>query len=166
MFWPRVTGERIYYIVTCPGFAWLIRRVFGFDDWIYWTFIQLVIIVHISLSDTLSSSADWILHGNYSDFQLNSSTTPLYSVVLLNSDLPKSKSKSHCDWRSVSQSGLVSSSIWCSWPVIYYCLTVTFLLLWGALSDERTGLYFVRVIVCSSKSFVIILISHSVLYYL
>jgi hypothetical protein len=27
------------------------------------------------------------------------------------------------------------------------------LLLWGALSDERTGLYFVIVIVCSSKSF-------------
>jgi hypothetical protein len=31
-----------------------------------------------------------------------------------------------------------------SWPDIYYCLTVTVLLLWGALSDERTGLSFVR----------------------
>jgi hypothetical protein len=29
------------------------------------------------------------------------------------------------------------------------------LLLWGVLSDDRTRLYFVRVIVCSSKSFVI-----------
>jgi hypothetical protein len=31
----------------------------------------------------------------------------------------------------------VSSPIWASWPDIYYCLTVTVLFLWGALSDER-----------------------------
>jgi hypothetical protein len=53
------------------------------------------------------------------------------------------------DGQSVNQSVLVSS------PNIYYCLTVTVLLLWDALSDEKTGLSFVRVIVCSSKSFVI-----------
>jgi hypothetical protein len=53
------------------------------------------------------------------------------------------------------QSVLVSSPIWGSWPDIYYCLTVTVLLLWGVLPEERTGLSFVRVIVCSSKSFVI-----------
>jgi hypothetical protein len=29
------------------------------------------------------------------------------------------------------------------WPDIYFCLTVTFLFPWGALSDERTGLSFV-----------------------
>jgi hypothetical protein len=51
-----------------------------------------------------------------------------------------SKSKSHCDWRSVSQS-------WCRDPcgaddqIFIIVLTVTVLLLWGALSDERTGLY-------------------------
>jgi hypothetical protein len=56
-----------------------------------------------------------------------------------------SKSKSHCDWRSVSQSvSLVSSPIWGSWPDIYYCLTVTVLFLWSAVSDERTGLSFVN----------------------
>jgi hypothetical protein len=57
--------------------------------------------------------------------------------------------------QSVSQSVLVSSPILGSWPGIYYCLTVTVLLLWGALPDEKTGLCFVRVIVCSGKSFVI-----------
>jgi hypothetical protein len=34
----------------------------------------------------------------------------------------------------------MSSPIWGSWPDIYYCLTVTVLFLWVALSDERTGL--------------------------
>jgi hypothetical protein len=33
--------------------------------------------------------------------------------------------------------------MWGSWPDIYYSLTVTVLFLWGALSDERTGLSFV-----------------------
>jgi hypothetical protein len=45
--------------------------------------------------------------------------------------------------QSVSQSVLVSSPIWGSWPDIYYCLTVTVLSLWGTLSDERTVLSFV-----------------------
>jgi hypothetical protein len=44
-----------------------------------------------------------------------------------------SKSKSHCDWQSISRS-------WCR---IHYCLTVTILFLRGALSDERTGMSFV-----------------------
>jgi hypothetical protein len=30
--------------------------------------------------------------------------------------------------------------IWGLRPDLYYCLTVTGLLIWGALSDERTGL--------------------------
>jgi hypothetical protein len=39
-------------------------------------------------------------------------------------------------------------------PDLYYCLTVTGFLMWGALSDERMGLSFARVTVSSSKSFV------------
>jgi hypothetical protein len=48
---------------------------------------------------------------------------------------------------TVSQSVLVSSPVWCSWR------DISVLSMWGALSDERTGLSFVRVIV-SSKSIV------------
>jgi hypothetical protein len=43
---------------------------------------------------------------------------------------------------TVSQWVLVSSPVWGSWPDVYYCLTVTVLLLWGYLSDVRTGLFF------------------------
>jgi hypothetical protein len=69
----------------------------------------------------------------------------------------KSKSsQSHIatDGQSVSQSVLVSSPTWGSWPHISFSLTVTVLSLWGALSDERTDLSFVRVIVSSNKSVV------------
>jgi hypothetical protein len=57
--------------------------------------------------------------------------------------------------QSVSQSVLVSSSVWGSWSDIYSCRKVTVQSIWGALSDERRGLSFVRV---SSKSFVSIYI--------
>jgi hypothetical protein len=64
------------------------------------------------------------------------------------------KSKSHCDWRSVSKS-------WCRAPSGAH--DQKFITVWqlqscycGApLSNERTGLSFVRVIACISKSFVI-----------
>jgi hypothetical protein len=54
------------------------------------------------------------------------------------------ESESHCDWRSVNLSVLVSSPVWGSWPDSSYCLTVTVLSLGGgaALSDERLGLSF------------------------
>jgi hypothetical protein len=35
------------------------------------------------------------------------------------------------------------SKSWCSWPDIYYCLTVTVLFLWDVFSDKRTCLSFV-----------------------
>jgi hypothetical protein len=69
--------------------------------------------------------------------------------------LCESQSHMATDGQSVSQSVLVSSPIWGSWPDIYYCLTGIVLLSWGALSGKRTGLSFVRVIVCSGESFVI-----------
>jgi hypothetical protein len=41
--------------------------------------IILMWVLSLWLSDILSSSSDWTLHWNYSDFQLNYSTIPLYS---------------------------------------------------------------------------------------
>jgi hypothetical protein len=49
--------------------------------------------------------------------------------------------------------------IWGLRPDLYYCLTVTGFLMWGALSDERTGLSFARVTV-RSKSVCTIYILH------
>jgi hypothetical protein len=47
----------------------------------------------------------------------------------------------------------VSSPISGSWPDIYYCLTVTVLFLWGALSDERTDLSFYMRLALPAQSF-------------
>jgi hypothetical protein len=49
-------------------------------------------------------------------------------------------------------------------PDLYYCLTITDFLMWGALSDERTGLSFARVTVRSSKSVVIMCNLHFTCY--
>jgi hypothetical protein len=55
----------------------------------------------------------------------------------------QSESESHCDWQSASLSFLMSSPVRGSWPDINSFLTVTVLSIWGALSDERSGLSFV-----------------------
>jgi hypothetical protein len=60
-------------------------------------------------------------------------------------DDSKSKSKLCYDRRSVGQSVLEKAPIWGLRPDLYYCLTVTGFLMWGAFSDERTGLSFARV---------------------
>jgi hypothetical protein len=46
------------------------------------------------------------------------------------------RSQSH-----IATDGQSTSKSW--WPDIYYCLIVTVLFFWGALSDEKTGLSFV-----------------------
>jgi hypothetical protein len=86
------------------------------------------------------------------DFNNEDSSTALLSSQTSLQLTSRSKSKSYCDWRSVSQSvSLGVEPHLGSRPDIYYCLIVTVFLSWGALSDEETGLSFVRVIVCSSK---------------
>jgi hypothetical protein len=57
-------------------------------------------------------------------------------------DYDSSKSKLCYDRRSVGQSVLVSSPILGPTSDFYYCQTAAGLLMWGALSDERTGLSF------------------------
>jgi hypothetical protein len=67
-----------FNIVTYPEFAWLIRRVLDLMiEFIGTSYNWLQQFTNHYL--THSSTSDWTLHWNYSDFQW----TPLYSAVLL-----------------------------------------------------------------------------------
>jgi hypothetical protein len=69
-------------------------------------------------------------------------TPPPTLTPLFDCSSSKSKSKLCYDLGSVGQSVLVSSTRRDLRPDFYYCQTVAGLLMWGALSDERTGLPF------------------------
>jgi hypothetical protein len=56
--------------------------------------------------------------------------------------------------------------IWGLRPDLYYCQTVAGLLLWGALSHERTGLSFARLTVSRNKSVVSMYSLHFTCYYI
>jgi hypothetical protein len=64
------------------------------------------------------------------------------------------ESESHCDWRSVRLSVLVSSSIRGSWPDMSYCLTVTVFSFEGAPSLTRGWVCLLSESVSSNKSIV------------
>jgi hypothetical protein len=92
-------------------------------------------------------------HFTVSDSRLPFSTPPTTRRVTVEviepastqdtESISKSKSKLYYDLRSVSQSVLEKKApIWGLRPDFYYCHTVAGLLMWGALSDERTGLSF------------------------
>jgi hypothetical protein len=58
------------------------------------------------------------------------------------------QSELHYNWRPVSRYVLVSCPIWDFWPEIYFFffLNLQSCLIWGALSDERSGLSFVSLL--------------------
>jgi hypothetical protein len=96
------------------------KTSFGFDDRIYWTFIQLVATFHKSVSSTGHSTSD--------------------HTTLIHSSWSQSQSQSYIatDGRSVSLG--VEPHLGLMTRYFHYCLTVTVLLLWGGPSDERAGL--------------------------
>jgi hypothetical protein len=123
--------------------------IFWYNTWLHFTFHcythTLVSVVTSSLA-LLSSGFQrrtfpflWILDMSPSpNYQLLTTTAQNDSTQRFSKS---NKVKVKFTLRlTVSQS---VSLIWNSWPDIYYCLTVTVLFLWGALSDNSTGLSFV-----------------------
>jgi hypothetical protein len=118
----------MYYIVTHPGFSWIIRRVLDLmiefiGPWRNW--LQQFINHYLTHSHLLPTghSTETILISNWTE--LNCQFKVKVTLRL-----------------TVSQEVLVSSPIWGSWPDISYFWQLRSFL-WGALSDERKGLSFV-----------------------
>jgi hypothetical protein len=74
--------------------------------------------------------------------ELSLASATRFSLLTTAALSQKSKSKLCDDRRSVDQSVLVPSPIWGQRPDFYYCQTPSDLLMWGAISDERTSLSF------------------------
>jgi hypothetical protein len=136
-----------------------ITRVLGPNEWVYWTnelqkyhttkcnthfriffYSQLVI-----LGRWLLTWLIWFL--------------PRLTLSIAVCQLTLSESESHCDWRSVSLSVLMSSPVRGSWPDISYCLTVTVLSLGGGPLWREGGFVF-----CQSLSAVVSQLSVRKLY--
>jgi hypothetical protein len=109
----------------------------GFDNSIYWiishvvtTILYYTFTIAVSLTQTIKT------------LKVNTSTAELpwtaSSWRSLSNKSSHSQSHIATDGLSVS---LGVEPIWGSWPDIYYRLTVTVLLLWGALFDEMTDLF-------------------------
>jgi hypothetical protein len=94
---------------------------YGLDDWIYWSLLH---------NHCLALPPFWVVPfwSLYSD----------PNCVWLHSD---SESYGMTDGQSASLSWN-KASIWALRPDFHYCQTVAGLLIWGALSEERTGLFF------------------------
>jgi hypothetical protein len=70
-----------------------------------------------------------------------------YRILWLQRERERERERESC----ITTDGQSASLYWCQapiwglWPDFYYCQTIAGLLLWGALSDERTGLsYYVQ----------------------
>jgi hypothetical protein len=118
----------------------------GFGNSIYLTLPVVTTIIHFArdLSSPSGIIADFLLNlSSCVTFQSVTLSLCLYPCLLSYS---KSESESESHVTTDSQSASLSwnkAPIWGLRPDINYCLTITVLFLWGALSDERTGLSFV-----------------------
>jgi hypothetical protein len=131
-------GLQILFSCVPSIVTWLIIMGSGFGDSVYWHFFAITvdyISSHIELllkdvcMTNLSLISDWS-----EPLELKVEATLRLKVT-----------------QSVSPG--VHLGITTRYLLLFYIYGLVFL--WGALSDERTGLSFVRVIICSSKSFVI-----------
>jgi hypothetical protein len=117
--------------------AWLTITGFGLDDWIYLHLLiqSLVITINYNISQSLfgRNLLPW----------LPRTRSILVFVLRLTSEC-ESEYESHImtDGQSASLSWN-KAPLWHLRPSFYYCHTVAGLLMWRALSDERTGLSFI-----------------------
>jgi hypothetical protein len=110
----------------------------GFDVRIYWRFFKITVNYDSSESMTTRFSPYWTTS------VFPSTVTNHCSHIELPSDFwfeSESQSYVTTDGQSASLSWTKASN-WDLRLDFYYCQTVAGLLMWGALSDERTGLSF------------------------
>jgi hypothetical protein len=145
--------KKLNYLISRVMAPWRIITGFRLDVWIYWHLLlqSLVITINYNNSQSIfSRTLPWLLRTR--------------SILVLRL-IVQSQSYVTTDGQSASLSWN-KAPIWGLRPDLYYCMTVAGLLMWGALSDERTGLSFARVTVSSSSSVVSMYNLHFTSYYM
>jgi hypothetical protein len=152
---------RVYCHVS--GIPWLIITGSGLDDWIYWHFLFQALLITINYNSSQSMSktrsipywtssvfsyavTDLVLiyesvTSSTNDLRITNTEWRLTYEWTLESNQIRSQSQSYIttDGRSASVSWN-KSPMWSLQPDLFYCQTVTCLLMRGALSDDRMGL--------------------------
>jgi hypothetical protein len=131
----------------------------GFGNSIYWTLPVATTITHLkTLQEVnqelylLSSGFRTALPGSRIFISVFLSHAEMWTPGLSLLWVSSSQSQSY-----VATDGHLASLSWYEAPIwglrpdLYFCQTVACLLMWSALSDERTGLSFSRVTVSSDK---------------
>jgi hypothetical protein len=113
-----------------------------FDDWVYWHFFKIKVDYNSShielLLDNESPTVFLLVLGLISSLQ---SLEFFIWISDSRTELSQSQSYVTTDGQSASLSWN-KAPIWGLQPDFYYCQTIAGLLMWGALSNERTGLFF------------------------
>jgi hypothetical protein len=132
------------------GVPWRIVKGFGLDDWIYWRLLLKSLLITINYNSSKSMTAGW------TTTVLSSGLPSTVTDLVLIYESHTSTSRMNYEWRidhewllmydwmrsKSSQSHIATDgqSVSKSWCRVPDCLTVTVLFLFGALSDQRTGL--------------------------
>jgi hypothetical protein len=118
--------------------------VSGLDDWIYWHFYwnynqlwQLTINACLRLAPFLTGPRASSTVTN-DERRIPSDRTEWRMTTHLRTNSSQSQSHVTTDGQPASLSWN-KAPIWGLWPDLDYCLTIAGLLVWGALSDERTS---------------------------
>jgi hypothetical protein len=140
----------------------------GSGNLIYWTLPVITTIIHFithkprtcllvryHFTSYISCLSVSLLSVSVSPFFLFFLTYSICVCICLLSYSCESQSQSQSFVTTDGQSASLSwnkAPMWGLRPDLYYCQIVSGLWMWGALSDERTGLSFARVTVSSNKS--------------
>jgi hypothetical protein len=130
IYWHLFTIKTNYNSLQSMAAEDSLRSLLDYEC-LHFCLIDLVLIY-----ETVTSSASIVRWLTFHSWTLNS----LANAEWLNS-LNESESYVTTDGQSASLSWN-KAPIWGLWPDFYYCQTVAGLLIWGGLSDERTGLCF------------------------
>jgi hypothetical protein len=127
----EINGFRIWWSVY--WMIWLQLQLLSSPDWVFFPLALIPSVIFCSQLCLTESSVCWFFFCSWVQSRV--------FIILFSWSPVESESYVTTDGQSASLSWR-KAPIWGLRPDFYYCPTVADLLMWGALSDEKTGLSF------------------------